>query len=601
MSHEKHSPKSSLTLENVRRLLSLLSKEKTRMLFALLFIGIATILQSAVLTLQRPIYNMLTEGVAWGRILPYILAIPAIVLLASAIQYVANLFLCYGTQNILSRLRAAIFAHLQSLPIPFFDRTSHGELMSTLTNDVDRLQEFYGNTWSSIVSSSLQIIVFFIIMTTLSWQLMIVNCILLIFPLLCSKLIAKRSAALFVTQQQKIAALNGFVEEYVEGQKIVKAYTHEQVASADFAEINRELQKSSSKAQTYATVLFPILGNFSYISYAILGLLGAYLALSGYIDIGALMTFLTMSRNFSQPIGNIAQLFNNVAQALAGAERINKLFKEESEIDDGDVCSEAGNWLIPQADGSIERRLIRGEIVFKNVDFSYVKGQPILKDISLWAKPTQRIALVGSTGAGKTTITNLINRFYEIDEGLITYDGIDIRRIKKADLRRGLSMVLQETHLFKGTIRENLRFGRLSATDEEIEAAARSAHAHHFISELEKGYDTELLPDGSNLSQGQRQLLAIARAAIARPYVLILDEATSSVDTRTEKLIEQGMDHLMKQATTFAIAHRLSTVRTANAIMVLEHGVIIERGTHDELMEQKGTYYDLNMGTVQLT
>ncbi len=597
--NDKH--KAHINKHSFLRTLSLIKYDKKRMILSIAITILVSLISSLIMLLQRPIYNLLSEKADWQSIVPYILAFPMVIILSNIFALIANWVLIRGSQNIMYKLRSALCNKLQYLPIPFYDQHSHGDLMSTFTNDTDRLLEFFSNTWGNLGTSVIQIIVYGLILTIMSWQMMLVLVCFLIIPIFLSKSIAKLSAKYFVNQQRDIARMNGLVEELMEGQKVVRAYGHEDESIKDFQNINNDLCNSSSKAQTFATLLMPLMGNIGYFQYATLAFIGGYLTLKSTIDLGTLITFLSMSRSISQPISQIANTFNSIAQAVAGAERIFAILDEENEKDTGKVTSKDGKWQIPQDDGSIKEMPIKGSIKMENVYFSYVPGKVVLKDISLWANPAERIALVGSTGAGKTTITNMLNRFYEIDSGTITYDGINIQDIKKSDLRRAMSLVLQEVHLFKGTIKDNIRFGRLDASDDEIIEAAKAANAHHFIMSLEKNYDTELLADGANLSQGQRQLLAIARAAIASPPVLILDEATSSIDTRTEKLIEKGMDKLIENTTTFAIAHRLSTVRSSNAIMVMENGEIIERGTHDDLMALKGTYYNLNTGVKQLS
>lgn len=515
----------------------------------------------------------------------------------------------------LTRLRLEMFTKMQTLPISYFDRRTHGEIMSTYTNDTDVMREMISQGLPSFISSAVRIVGVFTMMIVLNPILTGIAILMLVIMMLITKTIAGRSGRFFKARQDSVGKVNGYIEEMIEGQKVVKVFCHEQAVNSRFDELNETLRKNTAAASTLASIMGPIMNNLSHVTYAIIAASGGLLGVAGIIDIGTLGAFLQYTRSFSMPVAEISQQANNVLSALAGAERIFALLDEKAEEDEGDIvmvnarvnekgeleeCSERTEiWAWKKPTGELIR--VRGDVRFEDVTFSYDGKVDVLKNVSLYAKPGQKIAFVGSTGAGKTTITNLINRFYDIQSGMITYDGIPIRQIKKASLRGSLGMVLQDTHLFTGTVRENIRYGRLDATDEEIVSAAKLANAHYFISHLPEGYDTVLTADGANLSQGQRQLIAIARAAVADPPVLILDEATSSIDTRTESLIEKGMDSLMKDRTVFVIAHRLSTVRNSDAIMVLEHGEIIERGNHDELIKQQGKYYQLYMGMFELS
>ena len=515
----------------------------------------------------------------------------------------------------LTRLRLEMFTKMQTLPISYFDRRTHGEIMSTYTNDTDVMREMISQGLPSFISSAVRIVGVFTMMIVLNPILTGIAILMLVIMMLITKAIAGRSGRFFKARQDSVGKVNGYIEEMIEGQKVVKVFCHEQAVNSRFDELNETLRKNTAAASTLASIMGPIMNNLSHVTYAIIAASGGLLGVAGIIDIGTLGAFLQYTRSFSMPVAEISQQANNVLSALAGAERIFALLDEKAEEDEGDIvmvnarvnekgeleeCSERTEiWAWKKPTGELIR--VRGDVRFEDVTFSYDGKVDVLKNVSLYAKPGQKIAFVGSTGAGKTTITNLINRFYDIQSGTITYDGIPIRQIKKASLRGSLGMVLQDTHLFTGTVRENIRYGRLDATDEEIVSAAKLANAHYFISHLPEGYDTVLTADGANLSQGQRQLIAIARAAVADPPVLILDEATSSIDTRTESLIEKGMDSLMKDRTVFVIAHRLSTVRNSDAIMVLEHGEIIERGNHDELIKQQGKYYQLYMGMFELS
>lgn len=515
----------------------------------------------------------------------------------------------------LTRLRLEMFTKMQTLPISYFDGRTHGEIMSTYTNDTDVMREMISQGLPSFISSAVRIVGVFTMMIVLNPILTGIAILMLVIMMLITKAIAGRSGRFFKARQDSVGKVNGYIEEMIEGQKVVKVFCHEQAVNSRFDELNETLRKNTAAASTLASIMGPIMNNLSHVTYAIIAASGGLLGVAGIIDIGTLGAFLQYTRSFSMPVAEISQQANNVLSALAGAERIFALLDEKAEEDEGDIvmvnarvnekgeleeCSERTEiWAWKKPKGELIR--VRGDVRFEDVTFSYDGKVDVLKNVSLYAKPGQKIAFVGSTGAGKTTITNLINRFYDIQSGRITYDGIPIRQIKKASLRGSLGMVLQDTHLFTGTVRENIRYGRLDATDEEIVSAAKLANAHYFISHLPEGYDTVLTADGANLSQGQRQLIAIARAAVADPPVLILDEATSSIDTRTESLIEKGMDSLMKDRTVFVIAHRLSTVRNSDAIMVLEHGEIIERGNHDELIKQQGKYYQLYMGMFELS
>lgn len=515
----------------------------------------------------------------------------------------------------LLKLRLEMFTKMQTLPISYFDGRTHGEIMSTYTNDTDVMREMISQGLPSFISSAVRIVGVFTMMIVLNPILTGIAILMLVIMMLITKTIAGRSGRFFKARQDSVGKVNGYIEEMIEGQKVVKVFCHEQAVNSRFDELNETLRRNTAAASTLASIMGPIMNNLSHVTYAIIAASGGLLGVAGIIDIGTLGAFLQYTRSFSMPVAEISQQANNVLSALAGAERIFALLDEKAEEDEGDIvmvnarvnekgeleeCSERTEiWAWKKPTGELIR--VRGDVRFEGVTFSYDGKVDVLKNVSLYAKPGQKIAFVGSTGAGKTTITNLINRFYDIQSGRITYDGIPIRQIKKASLRGSLGMVLQDTHLFTGTVRENIRYGRLDATDDEIVSAAKLANAHYFISHLPEGYDTVLTADGANLSQGQRQLIAIARAAVADPPVLILDEATSSIDTRTESLIEKGMDSLMKDRTVFVIAHRLSTVRNSDAIMVLEHGEIIERGNHDELIKQQGKYYQLYMGMFELS
>jgi len=527
------------------------------------------------------------------------------------------------TQGIQKKIRDDMFTKMQTLPLRYFDSNTAGNIMSRYTSDIDTLRQMISQSIPQAVSAVVTLVVIFVTMLIESWILTIVAMVTIFAVVFTTKTLAGKSAKFFVGQQRSLGHLNGYIEEMITGQKVVKVFNHEQAAKDDFDQRNEELCRNAYAAGKFSNMMGPINNNLGYVQYAILAIVGGILCVTfingqPILSLGSLMAFMVLSRNFNMPINQISMQLNAIIMALAGAERIFELMDQEPEVDNGYVTlvnaniDENGNitesaqrtghwaWKHPHGDGTLTYTELKGDITMYNVDFGYVPEKQVLHDVTLYANPGQKIAFVGATGAGKTTITNLINRFYDIADGKIRYDGININKIKKADLRRSLGVVLQDTNLFTGTVMDNIRYGNLSATDKECIHAAKLANAHDFITRLPKGYDTELTGNGANLSQGQRQLIAIARAAVADPPVMILDEATSSIDTRTEKLVQDGMDKLMAGRTVFVIAHRLSTVKNSNCIMVLDHGKIIERGTHDDLIAQKGTYYQLYTGAFEL-
>lgn len=564
----------------------------------------------------------------WGVVYPNIIAMGCIYLTGAVSSFSYNLIMMFIAQRTLKKMRIEMFAKMQYLPLKYFDTHTHGDLMSLYTNDVDTMRQLLTQTIPQLISSFITIVAVFVFMTLYSVTLLFVVLIMLTTVIFVTKYVGGRSAKYYLTHQKALGNLNGYVEEMTEGQKVIKVFCHENKARQKFKELNDELNEAGRKANTYAFILGPINNNLGYLQYVLVALVGALMMVFageiGFLSIqcsvveagnanrvavvaGMLVSFLMYSRQFNMPLMQVSQQFNAIVMALAGAERIFEMVDTQPEDKGGEVTLTYGEheerkwaWKRPLPDGNYEYIPLKGDIRFNDVVFGYTQDKVILKNISLYAKPGQKIAFVGSTGAGKTTITNLINRFYDIQSGEITYDGLDIKSIKKDDLRRSLGIVLQDTHLFTGTVMDNIRYGRLTATDEECIKAAKLANADFFITHLPDGYSTMIKGDGANLSQGQRQLLAIARAMVSECPVLILDEATSSIDTRTEKLIEEGMDKLMEGRTVFVIAHRLSTVRNSKAIMVLEHGEIIERGDHEQLIAAKGKYYQLYTGAFEL-
>ena len=560
-----------------------------------------------------------TENPVFTGLLNVICIMGIIYLIGTFASFIYNRKMINISQGVLKKIRNEMFSKMQQLPIKYFDTHTHGEIMSYYTNDTDTLEQMITQSLPNVISSVITIVAVFCAMVYLNIYMTILVIAVVILMLFVVSKVGGNASGFFIKQQASIAKENGYIEEMINGQKVVKVFCHEDEAKEEFDKINNELCEASTKANIFANILMPIMGNLGHLQYVLVAMIGGALALKGFggVTVGIIASFLQLSRSFSMPISQVAQQLNSIIMALAGAERIFKLIDEEPEQDNGyvtlvnakyidgvltEVPEHTGTWAwkYPHKDGTLTYEELKGHVEFFDVDFGYEPDKMVLHDVSLYAKPGQKIAFVGATGAGKTTITNLINRFYDIEDGKIKYDGININKIKKDDLRRSLGMVLQDTNLFTGTIKENIKYGKLDATDEEVINAAKLANAHDFIMRLPNGYDTEVVANGANLSQGQRQLLSIARAAISDPPVMILDEATSSIDTRTEKLVQDGMDKLMEGRTVFVIAHRLSTIQNAKAIMVLENGRIIERGEQDELIAQKGRYYELYTGAFEL-
>ena len=595
-----------------KRILSFVGRSKSLLFVVFFALIMATVCQMAASYWLKPILDDVAKSIADNnfatvgvkQLIKNLVIVSSFYIgtsLFTFIQARIMVKIAYKTSNI---IRKDLFDHLQTLPLKYFDSQTHGEIMSRFTNDVDNIQMMLEQSITQLVSSVFSFAGIIIMMIVLEWRLFLVALIFLVIMIINSANIAKHTKKYFKAQQKALGEMNGNIEETIEGMKVVKVFNHEEIAKKDFDKLNEGFRQVATKANYYSGIMGPCSTGINNASYASVTLAGAFLVLTRGLSIGSFFTFLGYSKQFTQPINQIMNQMNNVFSALAGAERVFSIMDMESEIDDGTVTLEevstpnGKEWFWIDGD---KRIAVKGEVVFDNVTFGYVDEKIVLHNIDLYAKQAQKIAFVGSTGAGKTTITNLITRFYDIQDGTITYDGIDIKRIKKADLRRSLAMVLQDTHLFTGTIMDNIRYGRLEATDEECIEASKLASAHSFIKHLPDGYNTVITSDGANLSQGQRQLLSIARAAVANPPVMILDEATSSIDTRTEAHIEHGMDRLMVGRTVFVIAHRLSTVRNSNAIMVLENGKIIERGDHDDLLKLKGRYYELCTGKAQLS
>ena len=614
--------------KTILRLFGYLSKRKWLLILVVVMVLLSTLGMVSASYFIRVIVDdylqpMLTAGpenADFGPLIHMLLRMAVLFALSAAASYGYARIMLILSQSTVNIIRRDLFDAMQDLPISYFDTHTHGELMSRYTNDVDTVRNFLSMGFVQTISSLVSVVATFGMMLFLSFRLTVLMLVAIAVMLVIIKKMGGKSSRYFRAQQKALGAANGFIEETIEGQKVVKVFNHEQKSIEAFSVLNDELQNAATSANTYASALMPIMGNFSHVVYAAIAAAGGVFVIGNTLSVGTVLSFLQYTRSFTQPLTNLSQQFNNILSALAGAERIFDVIDQKPETDDGYVtlvnakytengelteCPEhTGLWAWKHkhtADGSVTYKKLEGDVEFEHVTFSYDGKKTVLNDISLYAKPGQKIAFVGSTGAGKTTITNLLNRFYEIQDGKIRYDGINIQKIKKADLRRSLAMVLQDTHLFTGTVEDNIRYGNLDATHEQIVEAAKLANADDFITRLPQGYDTVITGDGANLSQGQRQLLAIARAAVADPPVLVLDEATSSIDTRTEHLIEQGMDKLMQGRTVFVIAHRLSTVRNADAIMVLEHGEIIERGDHDDLLRQKGKYYQLYTGQFELT
>ena len=601
MSAKKIGPKRPENLkQTLADLWSYLWKSKWSLFAVLLLVVLGSAAGIVGTYFIRPLINdfIATKDVAG---LAKMLGVIGLIYIIGAIAnyFSGKIMITIGQQTI-ETMRKDLFDHIQTLPIRFFDTNKHGDLMSRFTNDFENIQQAFNNSMLMIVSSLLQLVLTFVMMIILSPILtgMLIVMVFIMFAIV--RVVAGRSGKFFAEQQKVLGQVNGFVEEHIEGQKVVKVFNHETLVLKEFETLNAQLREAANQAQFNSNIMFPILGNISYINYALTASVGGYLVVFQGMDVGALASFLQYSRTFAQPLAQMSQQTNVLLAAMAGAERIFAILKEESEVDEGTVTldqTDSKQWYWVKGE---ERIPVVGNIQLNEVDFSYVPDVPILKKINVWAEPGLKVAFVGATGAGKTTITNLINRFYEIDNGEITFDTIPITEIKKDDLRKTISIVLQDTHLFTGSIADNIRYGNLDATDDEVVKAAKLANAHGFIKRLPHGYQTELTGDGEGLSQGQRQLLAIARAAVANPKVLILDEATSSIDSHTEALISKGMDQLMEGRTSFVIAHRLSTIRNADVIMVMDHGEIIERGNHESLMEKQGVYYQLYTGQLDL-
>ena len=597
----------------LHRLLDYMGRHKFLLLIVAVLVTISALANLIGTYMIRPVVNTLAQGnlrdlVAGVAVTAAIYGAGAL----SALGYTQTMV--KAAQKVLYDIRRDLFAHIQTLPLKFFDTRRHGDVMSYFTNDVDTISDAMNNSFAMVIQSFIQLVGTVVVLFVLNWQLSLVALVCYVIMFLYIRFSGRHSKVYYNRQQASLGDLDGYIEEMMAGQKVVKVFNHEDECLRQFREKNEALRQAGTGAQSYAATMVPAVVTISFINYAIVAVVGGILAIRGTIDVGALASYLVFVRQSVMPINQFTQQTNFLLAALAGAERVFEAMDEPPEVDEGETelvhvrqengawvpCEEkTGRWAWKKPDGTLV--LLQGDVRFEHVTFGYQEKHPILRDISLFAKPGQKIDFVGSTGAGKTTITNLINRFYDVQEGRVLYDGIDVKDIKKAALRRSLGIVLQDTHLFTGTIADNIRFGKLDATQEEIQRAARIANADSFIRRLPQGYDTMVTADGANLSQGQRQLLAIARAAVADPPVLILDEATSSIDTRTEALIEKGMDQLMEGRTVFVIAHRLSTVRNANAILVLEQGQVVERGDHEALLAQKGEYYQLYHGMFELS